>query len=30
MEVDENLTWNIKWQLMDNVPWSDELHAKPT
>jgi hypothetical protein len=23
MEVDEKLTWNPKWQLMDNVLWSN-------
>jgi hypothetical protein len=29
MEMDENLTWNLKWQLMDNVSFSNKLHAKP-
>ncbi len=27
--MDENLTWNLKWQVMNNVSLSNKLDAKP-
>ncbi len=28
--MDENLTWNLKWQLMNNISWFNGFHAKLT